>query len=110
MKAALARARLRGAEHDDVGEAKARRHIGQACARHERHLDARQAAFVELVEALEGDIGDNGAQDGIAQKLQALVGILHRTAFGGRWMRDGGQDELLVGKRVAQNLLRPLQF
>ena len=61
MQAALARARLRGAEHDDVGESQLSRHVGERRAGDERDLDARQAAFVELMEALEGDVGDDGA-------------------------------------------------
>ena len=66
MKASLARARLGGPEHDDVGETKLRGHIRQARARDERHLDAGEPALVDLMEAVERDRRDDGAHDGVA--------------------------------------------
>ena len=66
VQAALACAGLRGAEHDDVGEPELRGDVGQARAGDERHLDAREAAFVDLMEAVERDRRDDGAEDGVA--------------------------------------------
>ena len=110
METALARARLGGAEHDDVGESQIARHVGQRRSGDKRHLDARQAAFVQPVETLERLGRDDGAQDAVAQKLQALVGILDRTPLDGGRMRHGGKQELLVREAVLQDVLRLIEF
>ena len=105
VKASLARARLRGAEHDDVGETELRSHIRKARARDERHLDAGKPALVDLVEAVERDRRDDGAHDGVAQEFQALVGVFDRTALRRRRVRDRRKEQLLLLEFVAQDFL-----
>ena len=105
MKASLTRARLGGAEHDDVGETKLRGHIRQARTRDERHLDAGEPTLVDLVEAVERDRRDDGAHDGVAQELQALVGIFDRAALRRRRVRDCREEQLLLFEFVAQDFL-----
>ena len=105
VKASLARARLGGAEHDDVGKTELRSHIRKARARDERHLDAGEPALVDFMKAVERDRRDDGAHDGVAQELQALVGVFDRTALRRRRVRNRREEQLLLFEFIAQDFL-----
>src|SRR5699024_7077655 len=84
--------------------------VREARARHERHLDAREPAFVEVVEAVERDGRDDGSEDAVAEELKALVRELDRLALRRRRMRDGRQEQLLVFEAVAAAGLRAVEL
>ncbi len=108
MHAALAGSHFGIAKDDDIGKSELACHFGKRRSRDQRHLDARQAALVEVLELLESRHRDDDAQDAVAQELEALIGILNRFALRRRRVRDGGKDRLLVLEGVAQNLLNTL--
>ena len=110
VKASLARARFRGAKYDDLGETELLCHVGQAGARNKGNLDTRQPTFVKIGVSVKGSGRDDGANDGISQELKTLIGVLHRPTLDGGRMRDGGEKQILVLKRVSDYLLRPREL
>ena len=89
-------ARLGRAEHDHVGEAQARR------PRPDRLAPDTSATLMRVRppssrswNAVERRGRHDGAQDAVAQELQALVGVLDRLALGGGRVRDGREQQLL---------------
>ena len=89
MQAACARTGLGGTKDDDVVDTQLVGHFRQRGARDERHLQAGELALVKLGIGLKERAGDDGTQNGIAQKLQALVACRDWLAFDGRRMREG---------------------
>ena len=104
MQAALACARLGGAEDDDVGEAEFFGDRGQARTRDERDFDAGQTPLVDLVKTMERRRRDDGAQDGVAEKLESLVGVFDRLALRRGRMRDRGKQKLLTLETMPDDL------
>ena len=105
MQAARTGTGLGGTKDDDVVDTQLVGDFRQRGARDERHLQAGELALVKLGIGLKERTGDDGAQNGIAQKLQALVACRDRLAFDGRRMREGRAQQHLVIELVAQNLL-----
>ena len=86
MQPAFSRTRFRRSEYDDIGKAERFRNVGEARARYECHFNSGEPAFVKIVESLESLCSDDGAQDAVAEELEALVRIANRFSFGCRWM------------------------
>lgn len=59
---------------------------------------------------MEGGVGHQGPQNGIAEELQALVGELHGPTLGGGRMSDGREQVLSVLEGAAHNLLGALEL
>ena len=105
MQAARARAGLGGTKDDDVVDAQLMGHLGQRGTRDERHLQARKLALVKLRIRLEERASNHGAQNGIAQKLKALIARRDGLTFHGRRVRERRAQQHLVIKLVAQDFL-----
>ena len=61
----------------------------QAVFAHEVGAHARQVAFVGIAEALEQQARDDQAEDGVAEKLEALVVVGAVAAVGQRALQQG---------------------
>ena len=105
MQAARAGTGLGGTKDDDVVDAQLMGYLGQRGTRDERHLQARELALVKLRIGLKERTGDDGAQNGIAQELKALIAGRNRLALDGRGMRKRRAQQHLVIELVAKNLL-----
>ena len=105
MQAARARAGLGGTKDDDVVDAQLMGDIGQRGTRDERHLQARKLALVKLGIGLKERAGNHGAQNGIAQKLKALIARRDGLTFHGRGVRERRAQQHLVIELVAQDFL-----
>ena len=73
------------------------RHAGQRLAVHQLGAQPGQLALGRLREALPQRLGDQEAEDGVAEELQALVVARLGTAMGERIV-----EQLRVGEGVAQ--------
>ena len=92
VHAARPRAEL-GLPHQDEGaHAEALGHAREHLSRDEADLGLRQLALVHVGEAREEVARHDGAQDGVPEELQALVGRADPPPLGGRGMRERGDD------------------
>ena len=103
VKTAPSRALLRRAEHDDICQAQPLGDLGKVRSRHERHLDARQPAFVEIVKPIERLACHDSPEHAVAEEFESFVGIPHRTPLVRRRMGYRGEQELLVFKVIADD-------
>jgi len=93
VHAARTGAPLRLPHHDEGRDPEVAGHLRERLAGDERDLDARELALVHGGKALEEVGGHDGAEDRVAEKLQALVRGGDGLALHGGRMRDGGLDE-----------------
>lgn len=82
------------------------RHLGQRGARDKGDLQTRELALVKLRIGLKERTGHDGTQNGIAQKLKALIAGRDRLTFDGRGMRERRAQQHLIIELMAQDLLR----
>ena len=99
------RALLGLAEDDAVADAEVGRHLGEHLARDERDLEAGELALVHGAEALEQVGGDDGAEDGVTQELEPLVGGRDRQVLHGARVRDRGNHEVVPREVVVGDVL-----
>ncbi len=69
------------------------------------HLQARELTLVKLGIGLKERTGHHGAQNGIAQKLKALIAGRDQLTLDGRGMRERRAQQHLIIELMAQNLL-----
>ena len=105
VHAARASAPLGLAEDDELPYAQGSRDLGEGLATDKRDLETRELALVHAWETLEHVGRHHGSQDGVPQKLKALVGGRDGLALDGRGVRDGRGDQPLVAEVVAYDLL-----
>ena len=105
MQAARTGTGLGGTKDDDVVDAQLVRNLGQRSARDKRHLQACELALVKLRIGLKQGACDHGAQNGIAQKLKALIAGRNRLALDCRGMRERRAQQHLIIELMAQDFL-----
>src|SRR5215831_4162929 len=99
-----ARIGLRGAELDHRPEVHRMGNLGAALATHQVGEPARQLALVRLGEGTKQHVGDDEAEDVVAEELQPLIAADAALA---RQRRDVGEravEQRLLGKAVADPL------
>ena len=101
-----ARALLGLPHHDERSHAEPIGNAGEHLAGDEADLCLCECALVHVREALEKVRGNNGPQDGVAEKLKTLVGRRDGTSFGCRRVRERGLYELLSLEVVGADPLR----
>ena len=95
-------------KQDELADAQLARDLREHLAADQRDLEHGELSLVHGRIAVVEVGRHHGAQDRVAQELQALVGRRDGLALGGRGMRDGRYDEVLVGEVVADDLLYAL--
>src|ERR1043165_4608899 len=102
-----ARLLLADAEVDDLAHAVVARLGGEAGGAHEIRLDLRERPFIDRGKAMEEQVADDEAEDGVAEELERLVvadvALLRLVRV--RLVRQRAREELAPREAVADALL-----
>ena len=101
---AAAGVRFRRAEAQRRADVDRARDLGAGLLAHEIGEAARQLAFVGLRKGAEQHVGDDEAEDVVAEEFETLVAVDAGAARGGRDVRQRPLEQRLVGEVIADAL------